>query len=116
MPQVPFVVRCINVNGISDAKDRYGLVIGDCYEVLEETSNNLYVLSYTTPYGLKNPRWKKDKFEVVENTSKSNPLPSTQTTAATNTDEEHCWRMMRPRLNIGDCICGINKQECSYHR
>jgi hypothetical protein len=41
-------------------------------------------------------------------------IPTTIKTSS-DPEEERLWKLMRPRLDVGHCSCGIHKNDCRYH-
>ena len=41
---------------------------------------------------------------------------SSSNTAATDPEEDRLWKMMRPHIPLGECICGGPKNLCPYHK
>lgn len=61
--------------------------------------------------------WMCTRFEVVEtNETIVSVSPTSITVTPTDPEEDRLWSLMRPRLDPNQCVCGIDKDRCDYHR
>ena len=58
--------------------------------------------------------------EVSTPTSDTNAaitaVASSSTTVVSDPEEDRLWRLMRPHVPEGECICGGPKDRCPYHK
>jgi hypothetical protein len=106
-------VRCIEAGNTPHVG---ALTKGQVYEVVTKVGTDRYKLVGVNP-----PVWWQSRFEVVEETTYKVVVDcaiNTTITPTTVTDpeEDRMWRAMRPRVEIGHCVCGCPKELCNYHR
>lgn len=112
------LVKCVDNSG--DLGQSL-LVIGKAYIVESVwrggfgTPLDYYKLSgvYDPHTGLQ-LEWSKDRFVTADD-----ECPITQRMPKIKNDdldEEKCWKAMRPSVLPHECVCGIARVDCSFHR
>lgn len=98
-------VRCLdNQFRSEDGDPSFILKVGQVYKVIGISGDYSYALD--TPlhpgYG-----WRTERFmQVWIDTTAKNYDP----------DEERLWMLMRPHIAPDECVCGIKRVACDYHR
>jgi hypothetical protein len=107
MAPIGSIVTCIDASVVISGE---GLVVGQDYEVIgyHPTSTDNYYLKGVALCYIASRFKIKSKPTISSPTSKAN--------ATIDIEEDKCWMMMRPHVGPGECICGILKTQCTYHK
>ena len=105
-------IRCLN-NGFSldDGDATHHLVVGRVYKVIKSVGDYYYKLDLPhRPGYVVHENWHHSRFEQVWN-----PI-SNKSAKDYDPDEERMWMLMRPHIGPDECVCGIKRIMCDYHR
>lgn len=106
------VAKTVKVKCVNNTLEERNLEIGKIYDAIE---NDLYyVILLQSPY----PRiaYRKNRFVVVsEFSTKSNSFWITNTDD-NDPEETRLRKLLSPTILSHECICGITRSDCSYHR
>lgn len=86
----PIQVRCVYNNNTS-------LILGKVYTATGDTGDGQY------EFADEGVQYLKSRFEVV-------------IAPTGDAEEARLWMLMRPRVEPGHCMCGVDKQKCTYHK
>lgn len=89
----PIQVRCVYNKNSS-------LILGKVYTATDDTGDGQYDIAGEAGQYL------KSRFEVV----------IAPTISPGDAEEARLWMLMRPRVEPGHCVCGVDKQKCTYHK
>ncbi len=108
-------IRFVSVHGVRCIDNSVGtafLKVGRVYKVIKAQGDYHYVLDLSGPPGsLLDNCWPLQLFEQVWGETISNASSKNY-----DPDEERLWMLMRPHIGPDECVCGIKRIMCDYHR
>lgn len=105
---INITVICINNTGYGDElslNKEYCAIVNDIsgprsYGIIGDNGNKIY------PY--------RTRFKIKDTSTQSAPIPAPSSIHLRT--EAELRKMLRPRVEKHECICGIPRAACSYHR
>jgi len=55
-------------------------------------------------------------FALIDSPEATSPPQTVSSSTSTDPEEDRLWKMMRPYIPAGECVCGGPKDLCPYHK